>query len=123
MPVDPYAPPPMHHDRSGALVRLAILAALIAGGAWAYFQFSGQETASLVPPPAAQEQTLADASQDLPPDATPEAEPAPVAPRTAAPAARPAPRTPATQVAPPPIVAPEPAPSTPIPPDGMPPAG
>lgn len=118
MPADPYAPPPMHHDRSGAIVRLAIAGVLIAGAAWAYFEFGGRETASLVPPPVAEEQSLADVSQDLPPVAMPSAEPAPApAPRTTTRTPAPAPRT---QEPPPPIDAPDQAPVTP---EDLPPAG
>lgn len=109
MPADPYAPPPMHHDRSGAFVRLAIAGVLIAGAAWAYFEFGGHETASLAPPPAAEEQSLADASQDLPPSAMPSAEPAPApAPRATTRTPAPAPQTHDSQ---PPIAAPEQAPA------------
>lgn len=49
---DPYAPPPMHHDRSGKLLRVIIMAALLAGGAvWGYTALSGRdESAGLVAP-------------------------------------------------------------------------
>ncbi|MGD9815106.1 MAG: hypothetical protein AB7Q23_02115 [Hyphomonadaceae bacterium] len=100
---------------------MAIAGVLIAGAAWAYFEFGGRETASLVPQPAAEEQSLADVSQDLPPVAMPSAEPAPAsAPRSATRMPAPAPRT---QDSPPPIDAPDQAPVTPDAPDDPPPAG
>lgn len=60
---DPYAPPPRHKDRSGAVVRFLIIAGLIGAAAWGYMEFSqSPQTADLTPP--AQEQTLADAGAD-----------------------------------------------------------
>lgn len=57
---DPYAPPPRHRDKSGAIVRVAILAALLAGATWGYVSFQNSpQTASLAP--TAEEQDYADA--------------------------------------------------------------
>jgi hypothetical protein len=60
---DPYAPPPRHKERSGAVVRFVIIAALLGVAVWGYTEFADQpQTASLVPP--AGEQTMADAGMD-----------------------------------------------------------
>lgn len=126
--VDPYAPPPMHHDRSGAIVRIAILALLLGGGwlGWQYFS-SHDQSAGLV----GQEQQMADAGLTTAPEtaAPPAAEPAAPAPE-ASPAPTPAPRrsaaptrsAPRAEPVPPPTTtveptAPPPAAVTPIPPD------
>ena len=37
-PRDPYAPPPMYHDRSGRVVRIGLMAILLAAGAAFYFR-------------------------------------------------------------------------------------
>ncbi|MEZ6022914.1 MAG: hypothetical protein R3C16_05765 [Hyphomonadaceae bacterium] len=59
---DPYAPPPRHRDRSGALVRLVILAALLGGAAWGYMAFVDRNPEPLVA--SEQTQDLADTSLD-----------------------------------------------------------
>lgn len=89
--VDPYAPPPMHHDRSGAVVRMAILAVLLGGGflGWQYFS-SHRQSAGLV----GEEQQMADAG----PAAIPETYSTPPS------------ETAATETAPPPAAAPTPPP-------------
>lgn len=57
---DPYAPPPRHKDKSGPIVRVALLGAMLAGAAWGYMSFANApETASLAP--VAEEQTFAEA--------------------------------------------------------------
>ena len=108
---DPYAPPPRHKDKSGAVVRFALVAAMLAGAAWGYVSFLGSApTASLVP---AEEQSFADASGDagypveapaMAPDTT--LETAPDAERTAPAGPVPPPSTtaePRTIPTPPPI--------------------
>ena len=52
---DPYAPPPMYHDRSGGSVRVVLLAGLLGAAALGYVWMSGQEQTALVPE-VAQEQ-------------------------------------------------------------------
>jgi len=94
----------MHRDRSGPVLRLAILAALLAGGAWAYFTFAGDETASLVPEQTEGASTFADAGA-LPPELTTPA-PAP----EAAPETQPEPEPAPVEEAPPSGAASEPPP-------------
>lgn len=106
---DPYAPPPMHHDRSGGVVRVALLAVMLGAAGLGYAWFSGQETTPLVP--VAEEQQMADAGYDVTPPAIPEATPEAAAPApTPAPVQRSAART---QRAPAPEPAPEPEPTPP----------
>ncbi|HYD73932.1 MAG TPA: hypothetical protein VEF55_12405 [Candidatus Binatia bacterium] len=62
---DPYAPPPRHKERSGGVVRLAVIAALLGAAAWGYMEYSQQPQTALVEP-AAEERTLADQSYDSP---------------------------------------------------------
>ena len=62
---DPYAAPPMHHDRSGGVVRVALLAVMLGAAGLGYAWFSGQETTPLVP--VAEEQQMADAGYDVAP--------------------------------------------------------
>jgi hypothetical protein len=78
----------MHHDRSGVLVRIVIVAALLGVALWGYTNFSQQNhtTASLVP---AQEETLADAGTTAMPE--PATQPAPTTAAPVAPAVTPAP--------------------------------
>jgi hypothetical protein len=104
---DPYAPPPRHKDRSGAIVRVLIIAALIGAAAWGYMEFSqSQQTAGLTPP--AQEQTLADAGANAgyavdQPAAQNSETPRPAPSSTPSPAQQPsAPPPPTTTMAPPP---------------------
>ena len=40
---DPYAPPPMHHDRSGPVLRVALLAGLLGLAGLGYAWLAGQE--------------------------------------------------------------------------------
>jgi hypothetical protein len=74
-PSDPYAPPPRHKERSGAVVRFAIIAALLGAAAWGYMEYAQQPQTALVEP--AQEQTLADTSYDTAQPAQPANAPAP----------------------------------------------
>jgi hypothetical protein len=107
---DPYAPPPRYKNKSGAMVRVALLAAMLAGAAWGYMTLQNAPQTALVAP-AAEEQSFADAgSQGYAPLAS-EA-PAPAAP-SPTPSAAPD-RAPATDPLPPP--------STTIAPSGAPPA-
>lgn len=107
--IDPYAPPPRHKERSGPLVRVVLIAAMLGLAAWGYTEYSSQGGQSLV----AEEQTqqIADAGPSINPDgsysvtqtpettapaAAPSESPAPAsAPTTAepAPADTPAPST------------------------------
>jgi hypothetical protein len=81
---DPYAPPPRYKNKSGAMVRVALLAAMLAGAAWGYMTLQNMPQTVLVAP-AGEEQSFADAgSQGYAPLAT-------EAPAPAAPAATPAP--------------------------------
>ena len=132
---DPYAPPPMHHDRSGAVVRVAIMAALVAAAGWAYMTYGNRpaETASNVQVGAPQQ--MAENTAPIPPEPMPQAAPAPTAPTAApAPERRTTPRRsapepervppPSTSVTPPvaPPIQSSPPPVTPIPDSTQPPA-
>ena len=126
--IDPYAPPPMHHDRSGPVLRVALLAGMLGAAGLGYAWFAGQETTPLAP--VAEQQQLADAGYDVaPPDAAPV-----TAPETAQPAPTPAPvqrraaraerapaPTPEPEPTPPAATAPVPVAPTPIPPIDVPP--
>ena len=82
---DPYAPPPMYHDRSGRLVRVGLLALLLAGLGVGYFAWSAttpQQTASA---PVEQQQQLADARYNTQPEQIPQAQPIAPTPPQAAP--------------------------------------
>lgn len=116
---DPYAPPPMYHDRSGRFVRIGLIAVLLAALGAGYLAWSAstpQQTAA-VTPPAAQQQ-LADNGYRAQPEQIPEAQP--VAPTPPAPARVPERRrsassrasAPPAETAPPPVNA---APATPVP--------
>jgi hypothetical protein len=123
---DPYAPPPMHHDHSGALVRIAIVAALLGAAAWGYTSFADREQTALVPE-FAEEQQMADAGSSTAPNTLPEATseslpgaapaPAPAPTRRIAPAEQPA-----AEPVPPPSTATTPTSPAPIPPVDAPPA-
>ncbi len=129
---DPYAPPPMHHDRSGPVLRLAILGVLIGGAVWGYTMFASQPQTPLVAE-TAQEQQMADAGYTVSPSTLPEATseslpqaaPAPAAP---APQPRRTARAPAEEPAtvdpvPPPSMNTAPVSPQPIPPVDVPPVG
>ncbi len=77
---DRYTPPPMHHDRSGAVLRVALLAGMIGAAGLGYAWYTQQPQTALVPA-ALEEQQVADAGYQVSPRATPEPppEPAPVA--------------------------------------------
>lgn len=103
MPRDPYAPPPRHRDFSGAVVRFAIIAALLGAAVWGYMEFyEGRQTASLEPP--IEEQTLAESRYTVesptPPPAPVEGE-APSVPPASAPASEEPPPPPTTTSEPP----------------------
>lgn len=113
---DPYAPPPRYKNKSGAMVRVALLAAMLAGAAWGYVSFANAPQTALVP---VEEQRFAEVRA---PDGsyrvnTPNLEPAATAPAPS-PAAQPAaaPRT----SAPAPTVNPVPPPSTTVEPSSTP---
>lgn len=125
---DPYTPPPMHHDRSGPVLRVAILAGLLGAAGLGYAWMADQPQTALAPE-VVEEQQVADAGYTVTPEALPEAAPA----ATPTPAATPAPqrraaapvqREPAPEpevTAPPPAVDPIPTQPTPLPPTDMPP--
>jgi hypothetical protein len=123
---DPYAPPPMYHDRSGRFVRLGLMALLLAGLGVGYFAWSAtspQQTATIAP--VAQQQQLADSGYRTQPEQIPQAQPVTPTPPTAAPAperrrAAPAARSsrsaPAAEEATPPPVSSVPTTPAPLPP-------
>ena len=129
---DPYAPPPMHHDKSGSVLRGVILAGMLGAAALGYVWYSGQERTALVPE-IAEEQQMADAGYTVQPQVLPETTATETAP-TSAPAAAPATqrRSAPVERAPEPTPVPEavtpapqpiPATPTPLPPTDMPPVG
>lgn len=124
---DPYAAPPMHHDRSGGVVRVALLAVMLGAAGLGYAWFSGQETTPLVP--VAEEQQMADAGYQVAPTVIPEAQPeaaqstpapAPIQRRAARVERTPEPAV-APEPAPPAATTPVPATPTPLPPIDVPP--
>lgn len=126
---DPYTPPPMHHDKSGAVLRVAILAGLLGAAGMGYVWMQGQPQTALVPE-VVEEQQMADAGYRVDPTTIPEATSEVTPP---APAAAPAPqrRSAPVQREPEPLVEPEPTPApapvqstpTPLPPADLPPVG
>jgi hypothetical protein len=85
--VDPYAPPPMYHDKSGRVLRVGMLAALLAAIGVGYFAWSAstpQQTAVVTPP--AQERQLADNGYRALPEQIPQAQPVAPTPPIASPA-------------------------------------
>lgn len=124
---DPYAPPPRYREKSGAMLRVVILAALLAGAAWGYMQFANAPQTALVEP-AAEEQVMADARDAATPYQTQAPDVGPAAPANPANAATLAPRTPSRAApadsVPPPTTTTEPsAPPQPLPPADMPSGG
>jgi hypothetical protein len=67
---DPYAPPPRHRDSSGAVVRFAIIAALLGAAAWGYTEYAQQPQTALVEP--AEEQRMAESGYAVTTPAPPE---------------------------------------------------
>ena len=126
---DPYTPPPMHHDKSGAVLRVAILAGLLGAASFGYVWMQGQPRTALVPD-VVEEQQMADAGYRVDPATLPEATSEVTPP---APAATPAPqrRSAPVQREPEPVIDPEPTPAaapvqstpTPLPPADLPPVG
>jgi hypothetical protein len=47
---DPYAAPPRHKERSGGVVRFAVIAALLGAAAWGYMEYAQQPQTALVEP-------------------------------------------------------------------------
>jgi hypothetical protein len=70
---DPYAAPPRHKERSGGVVRLAVIAALLGAAAWGYMEYSQQPQTALVEP--AEERQVAENQGYAPPPAQPAAPP------------------------------------------------
>jgi hypothetical protein len=120
----------MHHDRSGAVLRVAILALLLGGAVWGYTMFANQPQTPLVAE-TAQEQQMADAgfaaAPETIPEATseslPQAAPAAPAPQPRNTTRAPAAESPAEPVPPPSTSSAPPTTPTPIPPVDVPPAG
>lgn len=122
---DPYTPPPMHHDRSGAVLRVAVLAAMLGAAGLGYAWFSQQPQTALVPE-VVEDQQMADAGYQVAPKAVPvETAPAPAATTAARRRSAPVERTqePLPEPEASPAPAPVPAAPTPIPPVDMPPPG
>lgn len=70
---DPYAPP-RHRDRSGAVLRMALVAVLLGAAVWGYTQYESDGPGLIAD--ALQEQSLADTSLDaMPPEPAPLGEP------------------------------------------------
>jgi hypothetical protein len=80
--LDPYAPPPRYKQRSGAMLRVAILAGLLGAAGWGYMHYSQQPQQALVEP-AIEETRVADSGYDT----GYEVDPVAPAPTTGAPAA------------------------------------
>lgn len=100
--LDPYAPPPRYKMKSGGMVRVALLAAMLGLGAWGVMEFNNADA----PPLVAEEQSQQVADSGMTPDGgyavtpTPDAATTP-APAPAAPVAAP-PAAPASEPVPPP---------------------
>jgi hypothetical protein len=86
---DPYAPPPMYHDRSGAVLRVGLMAVLLAAIGIGYFAWSASTPPQTATAPLAQQQQLADAGYRAQPEQIPQAQPAAPTPQTASPAPAP----------------------------------
>jgi hypothetical protein len=69
---DPYSPPPRHRDRSGAVVRLVIVAGLLAVAVWGYTEYTQNAGPGLLP---AQEEQVADAGYEVMPEPIPQGAP------------------------------------------------
>lgn len=123
---DPYAPPPMHHDHSGAVLRVAVIALLLGGAVWGYTIYADQPQRSLVAE-TAPEQQMAEAGAAAPqtlPEATSESLPQ-AAPAAPAPQPRRTTRAaePPADPVPPPSTSSAPTTPAPVPPVDVPPAG
>ena len=83
---DPYAPPPMYHDRSEIVLRIGLIAVLLGALGVGYLTWSAnnpQQTAASAPIP---QQQLADAGYRAQPEQIPQAQPIAPTPPQAAPA-------------------------------------
>ncbi|MEZ5972507.1 MAG: hypothetical protein R3C31_11910 [Hyphomonadaceae bacterium] len=67
--MDPYTPPPMHRDRSGAVLRVALLAVMLGAAGLGYSWFAGQDRAPSAS--VAAEQQVAEATTTAMPPADP----------------------------------------------------
>lgn len=102
---DPYATPPTPRDRSGPMLRLAIVAALLVAAVWAYMTYSQgpglTQAAADMQQPAEVANARATRGYGLAPAEIPEAAPPPETPSAAAaPSAEPVP-PPSTTTVPP----------------------
>ena len=79
---DPHAAPPPHKERSGGIVRLAVIAALLGAAAWGYMEYAQQPQTALVGP-TAEEQQVAENQGFVTPSAQPAA---PATPESTTPA-------------------------------------
>lgn len=86
---DPYTPPPRHKDKSGAVLRIALLGAMLGAAVWGYTQFADGPTLMAEPETT---QQVADAGYQVAPEPIPPGAPAETA---TAPSAAPAPAAPA----------------------------
>jgi hypothetical protein len=64
---DPYAVPPRHKERSGSVVRLAVIAALLGAAAWGYLEYAQQPQTALVEPAAEERQVAENQGYVAPP--------------------------------------------------------
>ena len=71
-PQDPYSPPPRYKERSGGIVRFAIIAALLGAAAWGYMEYAQQPQTALVEP-SIDEQRVADSGYDTAQPSLPQA--------------------------------------------------
>lgn len=83
---DPYAPPPRYRDRSGRLVRVGLMALLLAGLGVGYFAWSATTPQQAALAPQEQQQQLADAGYRAQPEQIPQAQPVSPTPSAATPA-------------------------------------
>ena len=77
---DPYTPPPMHHDRSGAVLRAGLLAVMLGAIGLGYAWYTQQPRTALAPE-IAEEQQTADAGDRVAPESLPPAPAAAPAPQ------------------------------------------
>jgi hypothetical protein len=84
-PVDPYAAPPRHKDKSGAVLRIGLIAVMLGAAAWGYSEFARQPAQDLTAGVEDSEQMAANDEAGYAVSPTDELAPAP-APTPATPA-------------------------------------